>query len=225
MYIKEDRHTSTAVSFNVDINSIQSAPPQGHHHKHEEPEIKKRLEAYSQQHITSGTESREAIAEKLKRAEEKRNLALSTRGGNVSPRQMEERRRAARERKRIIDQDRLSHNKERCEGAITMAEEKRKQSQEERRLKLRQHFAKVEEVRKEQASRRQSSAEKLKSEIQKKIEVATHKREENLENVKNIAHHSAEKKNKGNMGAAGYAPSPYDEKPLPTHSKINFKKD
>lgn len=233
--LKEERHTPHAVSFKViDLNAPPAgAQSQGTKQPHpskgdqsaQEPEIKKRLEGYSQQQIGSGSEnlSREAIAEKLKRAEAKRNQALLNRTGVASPRLLEERRKAARDRKKAIDEGNLTQARERCERDIQNAEEKRRQTWEERRSKLRKHFAKVEEVRKEQAERRQTSQEKLKQGLEKKIENASQNRDEKLENIKHIAHHSAEKKKHQSTssmgGAAGSAYTAYDEKPLPTHQK------
>ena len=96
--LEKERQTRSAVSFKVvDMPTTptnvtgQPSPSMGDSHA-PEPEIKKRLEAYSHQQLGS----EEAIAEKLKRAEAKRKQALLNRGGNVSPRQAEERRRAAK---------------------------------------------------------------------------------------------------------------------------------
>jgi len=60
--------------------------------------------------------------------------------------------------------------------------------------KLRDHISKVEVIRHEQADKRKLSAEKLKTDLENKLDHAAQKREEQLEHVKNIAHHSAEKK-------------------------------
>ena len=59
---------------------------------------------------------------------------------------------------------------------------------------MRKHFAKVEEVCREHAQRRKSSVEKMRTELERKLDQATHKREETLEQVKHVAHHSSEKK-------------------------------
>lgn len=137
MMLKEERTTPHAIAFSVDLNAAPGISP-----GESEPEIKKRLEAYS---LQGGEDlSREAIAEKLKRAEEKRQQALSNRGGAISPRIAEERRKAALERKRVMDQENLSQIKE-SQEKINLADDKRKQTAEERRQKLRQHIAKVEE--------------------------------------------------------------------------------
>ena len=155
------------------------------------PEIKKRLEAYSQQ--PSPPISGADIQQKLKRAEEKRKNYLMNRGGPVSPRVMEERRRNAREHMKTRDEN--SHMlRKKVEHEINSAEEKRRQTTEERRNKLRQHIAKVEKIAKQQALQRKSSSEKLKSEIENKLEKATQHRDSQLEKVKSVAHYSAEKK-------------------------------
>jgi len=60
--------------------------------------------------------------------------------------------------------------------------------------KLRNHINKVEEVRKEQATKRQASCEHLKTELAQKLESASQKREQQLESKKTIAMKSAEKK-------------------------------
>jgi hypothetical protein len=99
-----------------------------------------------------------------------------------------------------------------------MAEEKRRQSEEERLQRIRKHNAKVEERCREQAERRHSSAEKMKHEIEKKLENAAAARDENLEKVKNIAHYSAEKKKPGQFPASAYPPTAYDNMPVPTHA-------
>lgn len=151
MMLKEERHTPHAVAFKVDLEAPAGA---------EEPEIKKRLEAYASNE--GELLSREAIAEKLKRAEEKRKQALLNKSGAASPIESEERRRRAKERKRAIDDRNLHHLKEKCERDIVQAEEKRKQTWEERRNKLRNHIAKVEKIREMQAESKQSSTEKMK---------------------------------------------------------------
>ena len=81
--LKEEKHTPHAVAYKV--LDIAAPPMSGISSSHESnPEIKKRLEAYSQQ--TSPPLSGADIQEKLKRAEEKRRNFLMNRGGPVSPR-------------------------------------------------------------------------------------------------------------------------------------------
>lgn len=197
--LKEEKHTPHAVAYKVlDI----AAPPMSSTsttHAHEAvPEVKKRLEAMSQ---TPSPQLSEAdITNKLKRAEEKRKVVLMNRGGPVSPRVQEERRKAAMYRKKALDESNMLLRKK-VEHEITQAEEKRRQTTEERRNKLRQHIAKVEKIAKEQAHIRKSSAEKLKHEIESKLEKATLHREGQLEKVKSVAQYSAEKKkpSAGNM--------------------------
>ena len=175
-----------------------------------QPEIKKRLEAYSS---TEHLLTLESISEKLKSAERRRQMALIN---ATSPRVAEERRRAAAERKRALDMESLKQAEEK-QREITQAEEKRKTTQEQRRNKLRQHIAKVEERCREHAERRQSSAEKLKTELERKLNLASAKREEQLEQIKTTAHALAERKKSTSTLAAGAA---YDEQPGPTHANI-----
>lgn len=91
--------------------------------------------------------TREAIAEKLKRAEEKRKQALLNRSGAASPAFAEERRKITLQRKKQIDNKNQKQLKEKYEKDITQAEEKRRQTFDQRRTKLRKHIAKVEEIR------------------------------------------------------------------------------
>ena len=174
--LKEEKHTPHAVAYKVlDI----AAPPMSStstsgHSPETVPEIKKRLEAMSQ--APSPQISEADITNKLNRAAEKRKVVLMNRGGPVSPRVQEERRKAAMYRKKVIDESNLLLRKK-VEQEITQAEEKRRQTTEERRNKLRQHIAKVEKIAKEQAHIRKSSSEKLKHEIESKLEKATLHRE------------------------------------------------
>jgi hypothetical protein len=190
--LKEEKHTPHSVAFKVlDIAAPPMSSGAGISSTESTPEIKKRLEAYSQQ--TSPPLSEADIQQKLKRAEEKRRNFLMNRGGPVSPRVMEERRRNALEHKK--SQDENSHLlRKKVEHDINSAEEKRRQTTEQRRNKLRMHIAKVEKIAKQQALQRQSSSEKLKSEIESKLEKASQHREGQLEKVKSIAHYSGEKK-------------------------------
>lgn len=216
MLLKEEKHTKSAVSFKVmDLNTYPSSSAAA------SPEIKRRLEAYAH-HVGSENElSREAIQEKLDRAEENRKQALLNRTDACSPRQAEERRRAAKERKMAIDERNLTKTKRKCERGIMHAAEKRLQTQEDRRHKLRQHIAKVEEIRREQAERRQSSVEQLKQELEKKLDIAAQNRDEKLEHVKTVAHQSSEKKKKSSPDVfAQLASTAYDNMLLPTINKM-----
>lgn len=78
-----------------------------------------------------------------------------------SPR-TEERRKKALEKKRTLDQERLDHSKHKVERELSAAGDKRRERQEQMREKLRNHINKVEEVRKEQATKRKESSESLK---------------------------------------------------------------
>lgn len=95
-----------------------------------------------------------------------------------------------------------------------MAEQKRKQTTEERKNKLRQHLARVESISKQQAAVRKTSTEKLKSDIENKLEKASGMRENQLEKVKSIAHYSAEKK----KSLSGNAYLQHENITLPAHS-------
>ena len=75
----------------------------------------------------------------------------------------------------------------------------------------------MEERCREHAERRQSSAEKLKTELERKLNLASAKREEQLEQIKTTAHALAERKKSTSTLAAGAA---YDEQPVPTHANI-----
>ncbi len=143
--LKEEKHTPHAVAYSVlDIAPAPSTNVQGGYTSPSEtPEIKKRLEAYSQP--SPPTESE--IMEKLKRAEQKRQNVLRNRVGPVSPRVAEERRRLALERKRAIDHENQQQFKK-SENEKLAAEQKRKQTTEEKQLKLRQHLARVESISK-----------------------------------------------------------------------------
>jgi hypothetical protein len=215
MVLNVEKAKPNSIAFKV-ININESSPGSA-----AGKPIKKRLEAYNSP--SDENLSREAIEEKLKRAEEKRRQTLLIRGGAVSPRIAEERRRLAKERKRALDEGQLNNLKKRTTVDINMAEEKRKQSEEELLQRLRKHNEIVNERCREQAEKRQSSTEKMKTEIEKKLEQASINREEHLDKVKNVAHHSAEKKKPGaGYSASGLPPCAYDSIPLPT---FTLKKD
>lgn len=143
--LKEEKHTPHAVAFSVlDIAPGPTGTQAGYSSPNENPEIKKRLETYSQP--APPTES--DIQEKLNRAREKRANVLRNRVGPVSPRIAEERRRLALERKRAIDHENQQLLKK-AENEKLAADQKRKQTTEERKLKLRQHLARVESISKQ----------------------------------------------------------------------------
>jgi len=101
--LKEEKHTPHAVAYSVlDITAPGPTTTSSEYTSpRETPEIKKRLEAYSQPSPPTEND----IQEKLKRAEMKRLNVLRNRVGPVSPRVAEERRRLALERKRAIDHE------------------------------------------------------------------------------------------------------------------------
>ena len=98
-----------------------------------------------------------------------------------------------------MDKERLAHSKDQVERDLSAAGDKRREKQEQMREKLRKHINKVEEVRKEQAIKRKESSESLKQMIEQKLDNAENKRDEYLEQIKTVAHHSGEKK-KHNYG-------------------------
>lgn len=163
MMLKEQRHTSSAVAFEVDISDAKQAAGGA-------PEIKKKLESYSK---AAQGPTLESISEKLKRAEEKRKLSLMSQN---SPRIMERRQRAM-EKKRESDAQ-LKHLQQKVERDLSEASEKRRATKEQRMQKLREHIAKVEEIRKEQAVRKKESTENLKQLIEQKLDSASQKRDE-----------------------------------------------
>jgi len=75
----------------------------------------------------------------------------------------------------------------------------------------------VEERCREQAERRHTSAEKLKIELERKLNLASAKREEQITQIKTTAHALAERKKSTSTLAAGSA---YDEQPVPTHANV-----
>jgi hypothetical protein len=103
--LKEEKATPNSIAFKV----MDLTAPSAAHHTHtqsaggESPNIKKRLEAYAS--TEESMLSLDDIAKKLHRAEEKRKQALLNRGGAVSPRIAEERRRRAKERKQALDEN------------------------------------------------------------------------------------------------------------------------
>lgn len=90
---------------------------------------------------------------------------------------VEKRRKLMQEKKQSYQIDQIYQLKGRLESGLTRAEEKRITERERMQQKLRNHINKVEEVRKEQATKRQASCDNLKSELAHKLESATQKRE------------------------------------------------
>lgn len=163
MMLKEERHTPSAVAFAVDIS--KQVPTL------EEPEIKKKLESYTK---AAQGPTLESIEEKLRRAEEKRKLSLVNQN---SPRVIERRQRVM-ERKRMSDAKQKQLGIEKLERDLSGAHEKRMATNARKMQKLRSHIAKVEEIRKVQAYRKKSSSENLMQQIEKKLDLASQKRDE-----------------------------------------------
>lgn len=149
MMLKEEKHTSSAVAFKVDISDAKAAA-----HK-EEPQIKKKLESYSK---AAQPATLDSIQDKLKRAEEKRKISLLSQN---SPK-TQERRKQAMEKKRSRDINIKQHVQQKIERDLSDADEKRKANKQMKMQKLRQHIAKVEVIRKEQAVKRKESTDSLK---------------------------------------------------------------
>ncbi len=144
----------------------------------------------------------------------KRLSVLRNKSGPISPRFADARRRQALERKKAIEHENQQLFKK-AENEKIAAEQKRKQTTEERQLKLRKHLARVESISKQQAAVRKTSTEKLKSDITNKLEKATELRENQLEKVKTIAHQSGEKK----KPSAGNTYLAHENMTLPVHSE------
>lgn len=85
---------------------------------------------------------------------------------------MEERRLNAWENKKYMEQQQLEHYRKKFEKVLSLAEEKRTTTRENKRQKLRQHIARVENIRKEQATKRKESNESLKTELEQKHQTA-----------------------------------------------------
>ena len=113
--LKEEKHTSSAIAFKVDINREshmnKNSPP---------PQIKKRLEQEAK--AAQGPQiTLEQISDKLKRAEEKRRQSLIN---QISPK-LEERRRNIRDKKKSIDRTTVDQLKDKIERSLSNANEKR----------------------------------------------------------------------------------------------------
>ena len=137
--LQEEKHTQNAVAFKVDISEMNIA------NQETVPEIKKKLESYTK---AASEPTLESIQEKLKKAEEKRRIALAV----ISPK-VEERRRAALEKK--INQAKENElHKSKVERDLMDANEKRRMTREERMKKVRAHIEKVEVIREQQQVKR-----------------------------------------------------------------------
>jgi hypothetical protein len=180
MMLVEQRQTNNSIAFDVKIGNNKNTT--------HTPEIKKKLEASASKAAPSIT--LEQISEKLMRAELKRKESLNL----PNTQEKQEKRRNNIEERRSQERAQLDQMKVKIEKDLIHAEEKRMSRQEEQQKKLRNHINKVEEVRREQAVKRQTSCEHLRSELEQKLGHATQKREEQLEHKKTIAQKSAEKK-------------------------------
>ena len=186
--LQEERHTQHSVAFKVALSDKIVLQ--------ETPEIKKKLESYAKS--AQGPLTLESIEEKLKKAEAKR------RSTQVTSPKVEERRKVALERKRNRDIESEKHFREKVERDLSDADEKRRISRDERMKKLRDHINKVETIREEQQVKRRESTENLQKQLEKKLDLASQKREEQLEQVKTIAHHASEKKKSAQTTEAAF---------------------
>ena len=137
--LQEERHTPKAISFKVQIPSTNVSPSQ------KELQVKHRLELSAQKAAQGPQITMEEISQKLKKAEEKRKLTLTN---QISPK-VEERRLNAWENKKYYEKQQLDHFKDKFEKILPSAEEKRRVTRESKRMKLRKHIEKVEEIRRE----------------------------------------------------------------------------
>lgn len=174
LLIKDEKHTANAVSYAIELS----------HHAGEEPQIKKRLEAEVQAHITI-----EQIQEKLQRAEEKRNQrkkALAEELDNKLSR--------VNERKASLEQAQAQRIQIKVERDCSNAEQKRGSAIDNKKKKLNAHNSKVEKVRTRISSAERKRIEDKKERLANRLNAAQHKRELRLEQVKNVAQLSAKKK-------------------------------
>ncbi|CDW87336.1 UNKNOWN [Stylonychia lemnae] len=217
MVLQEERHTKEAISYKVKLPPTNISPTQ------KELEVKKRLELSAKKAAQGPMITIEEISMKLKRAEEKRKISLTN---QISPK-TEERRLSAWENKKYYEKQQLEHFKDKFEKVLPSAEEKRRATRESKRQKLRQHIKKVEEIRREQASKRQETSELMKTELDHKLQHADQIHQQTLENKINKAQYSAEKKKKsGGMFTqeGGQSQVSHDDIPLPhRHEDLNQK--
>lgn len=180
-----EKQTSNAISFKVEIKSAQdpsaSASP---------PSIKKRLEETTRRATAAPTIDQ--IAEKLKRAEQKRRQSHINHIESINLK--ERRRHAAIDQRKSIERVQNDMLKVKIYQGLTKADEKRISEQQRLRAKLRNHISKVEEVCKGQATRRQVSVETLRKELTSRLDSASLKREHLLQAKVSTAVKLAEKK-------------------------------
>ena len=195
--LHQEKQTNSSIAFNVDLRD--------NHHSHGSagpaPKIKQRLEESAVKAAAGPSITLEQIAEKLRRAEIKRNKTLTTIHDQAT--EGERRRAAYLEKQKSIERTQTDQLKDKVQRELERATKKRHTVRETRQQKLRNHINKVEEIRKEQAVKRQTSCEHLKTELEHKLDLASQKRNQNLETKKTIAIKSAEKKS--HAGAAHHS--------------------
>lgn len=175
----QERQTTHAIAFNVDLKERSTSATL------QTPEIKKRLEQAAAEAAHGPSITYEQIAEKLKRAEEKRRQTVASQHDSKTLK--EKRRHAVIDMRKSTERVQADQLKDKFYTHLKKAGEKRLTEREARMQKLRRHITKVEEVCKEQAVRRKSSQEALRHELYSKLDSASLKRELQLEAKKHIA--------------------------------------
>ena len=174
LLIKDEKHTATAIAYAIELDAAKMI----------DPEIKKRLEGEAQPTITF-----EMIQEKLKRAEEKRNLKKKTLVEDI-----ENKLTRVNERKASLEQAHAERIQIKVERDNSAAEQKRSSAIDSMKKKLNAHNSKVDHVRTHMSSAEKKRIEDKKERLANRLNAAQQKRELRLEQVVNIAKLSAEKK-------------------------------
>jgi DNA repair exonuclease SbcCD ATPase subunit len=176
LLIKDEKHTANAVAYAIELTHPAKVG--------EEPEIKKRLEAEVQPSITI-----EQIQEKLQRAEEKRNLKKK-----AMTEEIENKLTRVNERKASLEQAHAERIQIKVERDNSNAEQKRSSAIDSMKKKLNAHNSKVDHVRTHMSSAEKKRIEDKKERLANRLSAAQQKRELRLEQVKNVAILSAQKK-------------------------------
>ena len=170
MMLKQQRATTHAVAFEVDLTGQRSKSKNSSH-------IQKKLEENAKQAAQGPQITLEQISQKLIRAEQKRKQSLAN---QISPK-VEERRRIIRDKKMSADRTSTEQLKVKIEKTLESATEKRCTNMEHKQQKVREHIKKVNEIKTEQATKRKLSTDNLQQEIEHKLNMASQKKEEELE--------------------------------------------
>lgn len=132
--------------------------------------------------------SREALTEKLIRAEQKRIERMHQNRGITDTRVQA----ASERRQRYNERNERIKERVRCDEAL--AAQNRLIRQQQQLERLRNHINRVEEVCREQAVLRKESSERIMTVLESKLESAKQRREESLRKKQECAHHLGEKK-------------------------------